>query len=144
MKWRTAVMEISIRSLNLHDAKTPLIEGERDPYQMIQIHDYSNVSFIRMDPAIKACSKATITAFALAYPELLSRKFFVNVPIVMSWVFQAVKLFVAKETVRKFNVLSYGSALAGELDAGVGEQLPELYGGKAGSLAETGKEVKLV
>ena len=62
----------------------------------------------------------------------------------MSWVFQAVKLFVAKETVRKFNVLGYGNNLAGELDAGVREQLPAMYGGKGGSLTETGKEVKLV
>lgn len=143
MKWRTAVMELSIRALNLSSATTPLIDGQTDPYQVIQIHDYQNVSFIRMDPAIKACSKATIQAFQLAYPELLSRKFFVNVPLVMSWVFQAVKLIAAKETVRKFSVLGYGSNLAGELGE-IGQQLPAMYGGKGTSLAEGGKEVKLV
>ena len=49
------------------------------------------------------------------YPELLSAKFFVNVPFLMSWVFTAMKAFLSKETLRKFRVIASGKALVGEL-----------------------------
>lgn len=43
-----------------------------------------NVSMFRMHPAAKEASKATIHIFSTYYCELLARKFFVNVPYVMS------------------------------------------------------------
>lgn len=96
---------------------------------MVQVHDYLNVSFLRMDPSIRAASKETIQTFSMAYPELLREKFFVNVPLVMGWVFAAMKLFLSPATIKKFHPLSYSSSLAGELP-GWGDQLPATYGGK--------------
>jgi hypothetical protein len=71
----------------------------------------------------------------MAYPELLKEKFFVNVPLVMSWVFTAMKAFLSAETVKKFHPLSYGSNLAGEVP-GFGQELPTAYGGKGKDLKE--------
>lgn len=100
---------------------------------MVQVHDYLNVSFLRMDPTIKAASKQTIETFSMAYPELVKEKFFVNVPLLMGWVFAAMKLILSPPTIKKFHPLSYGSSLAGQVP--FGKELPTAYGGK-------GKDVK--
>lgn len=73
------------------------------------------------------------------YPETLSRKFFVNVPVIMGWLYQATKLVVAKETAKKFTVLSYGNQLAVELGKGV----PKAYGGEAEELSVVGEGMRL-
>jgi len=141
LRWRVALMELSIQELDLASATRPIPDHGNgpDPYQGIQIHDYLNISFIRQDPAVKAASKKTIDTFSAYYPEMLSRKFFINVPVVMGWVFQAFKLILPKETIRKFTVLSYGNQLASELGPGV----PQVYGGKGESLEQIGETVKL-
>ncbi|RFU33441.1 hypothetical protein B7463_g2870, partial [Scytalidium lignicola] len=141
IKWRCALMELSIRELDLPNAKEKIPEGGVDPYRMVQVHDYLNVSFLRMDPSVKAASKETIRTMSVAYPELLKEKFFVNVPVVMGWVFSALKLFLSAETVKKFHPLSYGSSLAGEIKS-IGEQLPNGYGGKGKDIKEIGVTVK--
>ena len=128
-------MELSVRELDLPSATEPIPPNDIDPYRMVQVHDYLDVSFLRMDPAVKAASKETIQTFGMAYPELLKEKFFVNVPLLMGWVFAAMKLFLAPETVKKFHPLSYGSSLAGELP-GWGEELPVAYGGKGKDIKE--------
>ena len=128
-------MELSVQQLSLQTATVPIPASGPDPYRMVQVHDYLNVSFLRMDPNIRAASKETIQTFSMAYPELLKEKFFVNVPLVMGWVFTAMKIFLSPETVRKFHPLSYGSNLAGELP-GWGDQLPKVYGGKGGDVKE--------
>ncbi|KAH8654047.1 CRAL-TRIO domain-containing protein [Tricladium varicosporioides] len=138
--WRSALMELSVKHLKLDQATEYIKQGGEDPYKMVQVHDYLNVSFLRMDPAVKASSKATITTLSMAYPELLSQKFFVNVPLVMGWVFAAMKLFLSPATVRRFHPLSYGSALAGEIPE-IGDKLPKEYGGK-GPDAKEGLTVK--
>jgi hypothetical protein len=127
-------MELSVKELDLPSATEPIPPNGIDPYRMVQVHDYLNVSFLRMDPTIRAASKETIKTFSMAYPELLKEKFFVNVPLVMGWVFTAMKLFLSPETIKKFHPLSYGSNLAGELP-GWGQELPATYGGK-------GKDIK--
>jgi hypothetical protein len=127
-------MELSVKELDLASATEKIAEDGPDPYRMVQVHDYLNVSFLRMDPTIRAASKETIQTFSMAYPELLKEKFFVNVPLIMGWMFTAMKVFLSPETVKKFHPLSYGSNLAGELP-GWGKELPVEYGGK-------GKEVK--
>lgn len=134
IKWRAALMELSVQELDLPSATVPIPADGVDPYRMVQVHDYMNISFLRMDPSVKAASKETIQVFSLAYPELLKEKFFVNVPLVMGWVFAAMKLFLAPETVKKFHPLSYGTSLAGECKT-FGAELPTAYGGK-------GKDVK--
>lgn len=134
-------MEISIRELDLASATERIPDGGPDPYRMIQVHDYLNSSFLRMDPKIRAASKAAIQTFAMAYPEVVKEKFFVNVPLAMGWVFAALKLFLSAETIKKFHPLSYGGSLAGEIPA-CKEQLPKVYGGKGEPLTDIGLTVK--
>lgn len=128
-------MELSVSELSLQTATTPIPESGPDPYRMIQVHDYLNVSFLRVDPAVKNASKQTITVMSMAYPELLKEKFFVNVPVLMSWMFAAMKIFLSAETVKKFHPLGYGQKLAGELPD-FGEQLPKVYGGNGKDVTE--------
>ncbi|KAI5282800.1 Non-classical phosphatidylinositol transfer protein (PITP) [Ascosphaera aggregata] len=136
IKWRVALMEMAVARLNLNEATTPLSMTGEDPYQMIQVHDYLNVSFLRMDPKIKSATKQIIEIFSTAYPELLREKFFVNVPIVMSWVFTALKMFLAKNTIRKMHPITNGANLAREFGH-FKDELPKEYGGKAPSLQES-------
>ncbi|KAF6806077.1 Phosphatidylinositol transfer protein sfh5 [Colletotrichum sojae] len=143
IKWRAALMELSVRKLNLDKAQTPIPDGGEDPYQMIQVHDYLNVSFLRMDPAVKKASSETITVFAMAYPELLNHKYFVNIPALMGWVFKAMKLFLAPKTISKFHPLGYGAELANELPA-LKQSLPKEYGGSNVETIKTaGQTVKI-
>lgn len=140
MKWRVALMELGLSRLGLGEATVPIPDHGQgpDPYQAIQVHDYLSISFIRLDPYAKAASKKTIDTFSKYYPETLSRKFFVNVPVVMGWVFSAMKLVLSRETVRKFIVLSYGKELVKEL----GSNIPNEYGGQMGALSEVGKQLQ--
>jgi hypothetical protein len=135
IKWRAAIMEISVQKLNLDKVTEPIPEGGEDPYQMIQVHDYLNVSFFRVDPAVKAASKETISVFSMAYPELLSHKYFVNVPAIMGWMFGAMKLFLAPATLRKFHPMTSGTTLSTELKS-IASSLPKEYGGLGPSVKE--------
>ncbi|KAF5236213.1 hypothetical protein FAUST_6683 [Fusarium austroamericanum] len=135
IKWRAAIMEISVQKLKLDQVTEPILEGGEDPYQMIQVHDYLNVSFFRVDPAVKAASKETISVFSMAYPELLSHKYFVNVPAIMGWMFGAMKLFLAPATLRKFHPMTSGTTLSTELKS-IASSLPKEYGGLGPSVKE--------
>ncbi|KAF4978840.1 hypothetical protein FZEAL_4842 [Fusarium zealandicum] len=135
IKWRAAIMELGVQRLRLDQVTEPIPEGGEDPYQMIQVHDYLSVSFFRMDPAVKAASKETISVFSMAYPELLSHKYFVNVPAIMGWMFGAMKLFLAPATLRKFHPMTSGTTLATELKDVV-STLPKDYGGQGPSVKE--------
>ncbi|KAF2803832.1 CRAL/TRIO domain-containing protein [Mytilinidion resinicola] len=141
IRWRVGLMELGLKKLELEKATVPIPDFGQgaDPYQGYQIHDYLSVSFLRQDPVVKAATKKTIETLSAYYPETLSRKFFVNVPVIMGWVFTAVKLIVSKETVKKFTVLSYGEQLAAELGPGI----PEVYGGKAAGLDTIAETLKL-
>ncbi|KND91893.1 Phosphatidylinositol transfer protein sfh5 [Tolypocladium ophioglossoides CBS 100239] len=137
IKWRAALMELSVQQLHLNDIKEPIAEGAgaADPHQMLQVHDYQSVSFFRMDPDVKAASKDTIQVFSMAYPELLAHKYFVNVPAIMGWMFGAMKLFLAPATLRKFHPMTSGTTLATELK-GIVASLPKEYGGQGPSVKE--------
>ncbi|KAH8732284.1 phosphatidylinositol transfer protein SFH5 [Phaeosphaeriaceae sp. PMI808] len=132
LRWRVGLMEKSVQKLNLKDAKDPIPNyGEGlDKYQGFQIHDYLQVSFLRQDAHVKAATTKTIELLGRYYPETLSRKFFVNVPVIMGWVYTAAKLIVSKETAKKFAVLSYGNQLVNEL----GSNIPTVYGGTTADL----------
>ena len=139
-------MEIGVKALDLPNATAPIPDynptspsSAVDPYQMIQLHDYQGVSFLRMDSSTKLASKKTIQVMADYYPELLSVKYFVNVPVVMSWVFTAMRPMLSRETMRKFRVLSSGKGVASDL----GDEVPTVYGGKGSDLAEVGLCPKL-
>ncbi|KAE8542646.1 phosphatidylinositol transfer protein SFH5 [Cryptococcus gattii VGV] len=136
LRWRINLMEKAIAHLHLATTSTPIpdLNAGIDPHRIAQVHLYEGVSFLRMDPHVKAASKATIEIMAANYPELLSRKFFVGVPLIMSWMFQVVRMFVSAETAKKFVVVSYKENLANEL--GELEGVPKEYGGKGPSLGE--------
>lgn len=59
--------------------------------------------------------------------------------MIMGWLYTATKLLVAKETMKKFVVLSYGNQLAAELGPGA----PKEYGGNAAELKELGEAMNL-
>jgi outer membrane biosynthesis protein TonB len=134
-------MELGVRKLKLNEATAPIPEGAEDPYQLIQVHDYMSVSFFRLDPNVKSASRETIHVLSVAYPELLSHKYFVNVPAIMGWVFGAMKLFLAPATLRKFHPLTSGTSLANELKP-FAATLPKEYGGSGPGVKE-GLTVKL-
>ncbi|KAF2458033.1 phosphatidylinositol transfer protein SFH5 [Lineolata rhizophorae] len=141
IRWRVGLMELGLEKLDLAAAAAPIPDfGQgKDPYQGIQVHDYHDVSFLRPDPLVKSSSKKAIETFQKYYPETLGRKFFVNVPVIMGWFYSAMKLVLAKETVRKFTMLSYGNTLAAEL----GPNVPAAYGGKAEGLDKIGETLKV-
>jgi len=93
---------------------------------IVQVHDYADASMFSMSAITRRASKSTIQIFADYYPELLSTKFFVNVPRVLAWVFGAISNFLSKETVAKFVVLSDSKELSKWIDL---DELPERYGG---------------
>lgn len=142
IKWRAAIMELSVQKLNLAAVTEPIPEVGEDPYQMVQVHDYMGVSFFRMDPAVKTATKETIAVLSMAYPELLSQKYFVNVPAIMGWMFGAMKLFLAPATLRKFHPMTSGTSLANELKS-IATTLPQEYGGKGPGVKE-GLSIALV
>ncbi|KAL1970845.1 hypothetical protein VTN77DRAFT_2679 [Rasamsonia byssochlamydoides] len=141
IKWRVALMELAIKDLKIGEATSVMDYNGEDPYQMIQVHDYQNVSFLRMNPTIRAASKKTIDVFTTAYPEILREKFFVNVPAIMGWMFSAMKVFLSKNTIRKFHPITNGANLAREFS--FADDIPKTYGGKAPELKETGRTVPL-
>lgn len=102
LRWRIGLMEKSLLFVDFTDSANNKIA---------QVHDYNNVSMLRMDPNVKASTKQIIEIFGHNYPELLSIKFFINVPIFMGWVFTFVKKLgiVNAQTLKKFQVLSNGN-----------------------------------
>lgn len=145
VKWRAALMELAVQDLKMKDATTVIdYDGEKDPYQMVQVHDYLNVKFFRMDPAVRTATKKTIDVFSTAYPELLREKFFVNVPTIMGWMFAAMKLILSRNTTRKFHPITNGANLAREFPAAIADKLPKTYGGKGSDLKDEARTVQLV
>ncbi|KAL1879152.1 Non-classical phosphatidylinositol transfer protein (PITP) [Diaporthe australafricana] len=145
MDYRIALQELGIQQLKLSEATEP-ITAEKDPYKIMQVHDYKSISFLRQPPAVKAASTEVIKKFALAYPELLKasqpffnpipfEKFFVNVPAIMGWMYALIKVFIAEKTAKKFHPMTNGANLAAEFKtSGLDEkQLPKEYGGEGGS-----------
>ncbi|WWC64920.1 uncharacterized protein I303_107534 [Kwoniella dejecticola CBS 10117] len=144
LRWRIGLMERAITHLHLSTTSTPIPDYGKgdDPHRIDQVHLYGGVSFLRMDPLIKAASKATIEIMQAHYPELLLRKFFVEVPLIMSWMFSAVSLFVSAETAKKFQVISYKQNLGRELGLGRLEDIPQDLGGTGPDLPTLEKRLE--
>ena len=142
MEWRVALMELGLIELSIGGAIKP-ITAEYDPYKMIQVHDYKGISFLRQTEVTKAASKETIAVMSDNYPELLKEKFFVNIPAIMGFLYGIIKLFVSKNTLKKFHPMSSGTSLAKEFVNtkvdGLGDKLPAEYGGKGKDLKTLGK-----
>ena len=144
LEWRVALMEFALQSLDISSATEPISSSDiLDPYKIFQVHDYKSISFLRQSSQVKTASTETIKVFALAYPELLKEKFFVNVPAIMGFLYGFIKLFVAEKTRKKFHPMSNGGAMDKEFDAWLGKMLPKEYGGQGAALEETGSEPEL-
>ncbi|KAJ5562734.1 hypothetical protein N7461_001495 [Penicillium sp. DV-2018c] len=143
VQWRAALMELAVQDLKMQDATEVIDYDGEDPYQMIQVHDYMNVKFFRMDPSVRAATKKVIEVFSTAYPELLREKFFVNVPAIMGWMFTAMKYVLSRNTTRKFHPITNGVNLAREFSPLVAEKIPKSYGGKGPELEGSAKIIPL-
>ena len=134
IRWRVALMELTLSELHLNSASKPIPDYNEgpDPYQEIQIHDYLSVSFFRQPPEVKASSSKIIDMFQKYYPETVSYKYFVNVPIVMQWMMGAMKMLMSKDSIQKMTWMTYGNQLAQY----TGSDVPKEYGG-------TGEDLKV-
>ncbi|KGO68927.1 hypothetical protein PITC_077560 [Penicillium italicum] len=144
VQWRAALMELAVQDLKMKDATEVIEYDGEDPYQMIQVHDYMNVKFFRMDPSVRSATKKVIEVFATAYPELLREKFFVNVPAIMGWMFTAMKFILSRNTTRKFHPITNGANLAREFSPLIAAQIPKVYGGQGPELKENARFIPLV
>ena len=130
LRWRVGLMEKSLQLIDFTSV---------DNNKIGQIHDYNNVSMFKIDPGMKQATKEIIEIFGNNYPELLSTKFFINVPLIMGWVFTFFKTIrvINEDTLKKFQVLNHGN-LSEFLPK---KDLPALYGGatdgKTGGAAAT-------
>lgn len=123
VRWRIGLHERALTYLDFSDDKLATMD---------QVHDYMGVSFLRMDSRVRKSSKSIVELFQSYYPETLSGKYFVNVPVLMMWVFKLISSFTSGSTASKFHVLTDGSKLSTEL----GNWIPKQYGGTGNSLAE--------
>ncbi|KAJ7625523.1 CRAL/TRIO domain-containing protein [Roridomyces roridus] len=122
LRWRVAFMEKSLEMLDFTTVD-----------QAIQVHDYAGVSMSSRTPASKSAASQASGIFGSHYPELLYKKFFVNVPGFMTWLFWFFKTIIPSATFAKMAVVgsgpkSIGKALLPFIDA---DQLPKRYGGDA-------------
>ncbi|KIY47068.1 CRAL/TRIO domain-containing protein [Fistulina hepatica ATCC 64428] len=120
IRWRVALQEKSIQELDFVNVD-----------QMVQVHDYEGVSL--WSGAGKAAAREASAIFQDHYPEFLSKKYFVNVPILMVWIFYAFRPFISPATLAKFELVGRGQyalheALSKNIDA---TELPKRYGGEA-------------
>ena len=84
------------------------------------------------DANSKAAASEASNIFSSHYPELLYKKFFVNVPTLLNWIFWAFKAMIPSATFAKMSVVgsstsSLRKALLPYIDA---KQLPSRYGGQ--------------
>lgn len=140
IRWRVALMELTLSKLPFRTgtAQIPDYGQGPDVYQAIQIHDYLSVSFFRQPAEIKASSSKIIEMFQKYYPETVSYKYFVNVPLVMQWMMGAMKALMSKDTIQKMTWMTYGNQLVQYL----GDEAPKEYGGSGPSLDGNAETVK--
>lgn len=124
-RWRVSFMEKSIRLLDFETQD-----------QMIQIHDYAGASFFGRDSNQKAAASEATNIFQNHYPEFLARKFFINVPTLLSWIFWIFKPLISPKTLSKMSVVGSGktTVAAALLPLISPEELPRRYGGDADDL----------
>ncbi|KAL0059394.1 Non-classical phosphatidylinositol transfer protein (PITP) [Marasmius tenuissimus] len=122
LRWRVAFME---KGLELLDFETV--------DQQIQVHDYEGVSMTSRDANSKNAASQASSIFGSHYPELLYKKFFINVPSYLSWIFWLFKPILPAATLAKMSVVGSGSYSIGKalLPFVSAEELPKKYGGKA-------------
>lgn len=129
IRWRVGLMEQALQLLKFDDPTNNY---------MVQVHDYKGASLFSMTSSAKKASTSIIKLFGDYYPEVLSKKYFVNVPFLMSFLFNAFKSFVAEETRKKLTMMTDGSQLSDYLE---GSGIPAIYGNKGGKSLD---DIKIV
>ncbi|PFH51859.1 hypothetical protein AMATHDRAFT_58391 [Amanita thiersii Skay4041] len=122
LRWRVVLMETSTSFLDFTTVD-----------QTLQVHDYEGVSLTSSDTNSKNAASEATSIFQSHYPELLFKKFFVNVPTFLNWIFWAMKPLISANTLAKMSVTgsghhTIGKALLPHIDS---SQLPRRYGGEA-------------
>jgi len=122
IRWRVALMERGIAEMDFEKVD-----------QMVQVHDYEGVGMSSRDANSKKAASEATAIFQNYYPEFLYKKFFVNVPSFLSWIFWFFKPFVSAQTLAKMNVVGSGAQTIGkELLPVIGaSELPKRYGGQS-------------
>jgi phosphatidylinositol transfer protein SFH5 len=117
--------------------------------QMVQVHgmlfslvdwllqtcliDYDGVGLSSRTAESKAAASEASSIFQSHYPEMLYKKYFVNVPSFMSWIFWLFKPLLSTQTIAKMSVVGKGpDAIGKELLVIIDtSELPKRYGGEA-------------
>ncbi|KIM90576.1 hypothetical protein PILCRDRAFT_812334 [Piloderma croceum F 1598] len=122
LRWRVKMMEQSIEKLDFEETD-----------QMVQVHDYKGVTLSSRDANSKNAASEATSIFQNHYPEFLSRKFFINVPTLLAWIFWAFKSLVSAQTFAKMSVVGSGQqAIAKALEEVIDvKEIPKRYGGEA-------------
>lgn len=133
-------MELTLSHLNLNNSTSEIPDYGQGPdtHQAVQVHDYLSVSFFRQPAEIKASSSKIIDLFQRYYPETVSYKYFVNVPLVMQWMMGAMKALMSKDSIQKMTWMTYGNTLSQYL----GTDVPKEYGGSGPALEDSASTVK--
>jgi len=122
LRWRVALMEKSVSYLDFETID-----------QTDQIHDYEGVSLSQRDANSKSAASEATSIFQNHYPEFLSRKFFINIPTLLTWIFWVFKPVLSAATFAKMTVVGTGhDAIAKALLPIIDKtELPKKYGGEA-------------
>ncbi|KAF8268681.1 CRAL-TRIO domain-containing protein [Lactarius quietus] len=120
IRWRVALMEQGIKVMDFESVD-----------QMVQIHDYEGVGINSRTANSKAAASELTSIFQNHYPEFLARKFFVNVPALMTWIFWLFKPILSPPTLAKMKVVGHGPRTIGKelLPLVDVKELPAQYGG---------------
>ncbi|KAF8473628.1 CRAL/TRIO domain-containing protein [Russula ochroleuca] len=120
IRWRVALMEEGVKLIDFETVD-----------QMIQVHDYEGVTLSSRTSNSKAAASAISGIFQDHYPEFLARKFFVNVPSLMTWIFWLFRPVLSPATLAKMKVVGHGPSTIGKelLPLIDDKELPAQYGG---------------
>lgn len=122
LRWRVQLMERGIAAIDFVNVDS-----------MIQIHDHAGATLSSRTANTKAAATQATTIFQDHYPEFLFKKFYINVPTLMAWIFWLFKPIISATTLAKLNVVGSGTtatsaALLPFIDP---KELPKRYGGGA-------------
>ncbi|KAG9001492.1 Non-classical phosphatidylinositol transfer protein (PITP) [Tulasnella sp. JGI-2019a] len=122
LRWRVGRMEEALRELDFLTVDS-----------ITQVFDYDGLTMASRDTNAKKAATTATKLFQDYYPETLAKKFFINVPAYMAWIFWAAKPFISAATFAKFQMVGKGPEVVGKamlthIDRA---ELPKQYGGDA-------------
>ncbi|GMH38619.1 hypothetical protein BSKO_06503 [Bryopsis sp. KO-2023] len=120
IRWRVKFMEETISNM---------LDFEAGVEDIVHVHDYSGVKLLRMDKEFQSATRRIIRVFGDYYPEMLSVKFFINVPRVVEVLFNFFSMFLHPKTVSKFRLCGQTGIRGALLEKIAPEELPGSYGG---------------